>query len=237
MIGSSLIASLMTLFLSPAPMPRAEMMTLAPEAKIIGYFEIKQDGKSFEYTRLATATSFPFDSDQDITQPTQITTSSGTDWDYTLLVYPSDGAQLKLRIEKDNGTAGRAVFSNAAGGGTSGIDFLILRGNWPVVETTHTTVAASGVVIVLYPFQEGSGGSLKQFERLTLVEKLAPEGICKARHKTVSASNNEQLALVNACVAISSNEVRHSYLLDDKAVEKIVTRIRGLGIWTQTSPP
>lgn len=237
MFASTLIVSLMTLHLVPVPMAHSEASSFAPEAKIIGYFEIKQDGKSFEYTRLANPTNFPFDSDENITQPTQITTSSGTDWDYTLLVYPSSGAQLKLRIEKDNGTPGRAVFTNSAGGGTSGIDFLIIRGNWPVIETTHTTAAASGVVIILYPFQEGSGGSLKQFERYTLVEKLTSDGVCKVRHKNVSASNNEQITLLNACVAIASNEVRHTYLLDDKAVEKIVTRIRGLGIWTQTSPP
>ncbi|MBL8878896.1 MAG: hypothetical protein JNG88_07230 [Phycisphaerales bacterium] len=226
MMGSMLVAGLLTLHMLPVPEAREmiDAAQVAPTAQILGYFEYKPDGVSFEFNRLGTPTAFPFDSVQSIQKPTQIRCTSST-WDYTLLIVPKSGQQPTLRIEKDNGTPGRAIFG-------SGVDYIILSGRWPVIETEHTTSAAAGVVIVVYPFQDSG----KNFDRYVMLQRTASDGMLKARSK-VGSPPDQQLALRGACVALASDEVRHSHLMDDEAVDKSVAKMRGLGALTLTIPP
>lgn len=223
-VGSALI---MCLF-SSTEFGSTEMMSeqLEPQAAILGYFEYKPDGYSFEFDRLASSISFPFDADREIDRPTQIRCHAQS-WDYTLLVVPKSGSKPTLRIEKNSGTPGRAIFGR-------GVEFIIISGRWPVIETEHTSAGASGVVIVFYPFRDSVSG--KEFDRYVLVQKLSADGALKARYKTIT-SPEQQLSLRGACVAISSDEVRNTHLQDDEAVEKLVAKIRGLGALTNTIPP
>lgn len=226
MLGSMLIAGLLTLYMTPAPESSnvIDAAQAAPTAQILGYFDYKPDGYSFAYDRLGSPATFPFDTDREIEKPTQVRCTSPT-WDYTLLVVPKSGQRPKLKIEKDAGTPGRAIFG-------PGVEFIILSGRWPVIETEHTTAAASGVVILIYPFQDGG----KSFERYVMLQKLAADGLLKAHFK-IGSPPDQQLALRGTCVAIASDEVRYSYLTDDEATEKLVAKMRGLGALTQTIPP
>lgn len=187
----------------------------------------KGSGNGFAFFDYAVGptygTTIPAPSTYTISQPSQFHIRSGT-LNYRVLASPKPGYSATIQL------------SSPSSGATFGGDyeFIYISGNWPVITTTHTTIAASGCSILILRQTDSTTGL--PLERVFLLRQSAPGmGI---QVSCIGTPGSFTLDAVRHYVEVVTTTPTAQYPVGNLSVldQERVSKAEGLALETKTGP-